>query len=420
MTGASRNPIANPGQFAAEAEVRDMWAQPETRAARAHAAQLWRIGYGSDVPPGIEDDFERAMDGWIGNYLFKAAAADPFAPRFVRNFMPPYLWRGEAVPDARMGGDNPDNCYRLAGIRHGCAYRVAGRAPSGAARPAHVSFTLVENWGTSITVQTVELPGIAVEADGRFTLTIDDQPAAGRPNHLTTNPRTKFLFVRDSMMDWARETPVDLSIERVDGSARAALSAPERLADALRRAREDVPLYYWFFRLSAGHEANSMPQPVRTASVGGLVTQASGIGRLHLADDQAAVFRFRRAGAGYNSLQLVKWWYSSIDAHRLQSGLSAAQAPADADGWITTVVSARDPGVANWVDTGGHRDLLPMIRWQGLPAGAGEDGPALALTVCPLAELERHLPPDTPTVDAAGRASQIATRRAAWDRRITP
>ncbi|AEG51217.1 hypothetical protein Sphch_3627 [Sphingobium chlorophenolicum L-1] len=409
------NPIANADQFTAEAEVRAMWDYPATKAARDHCAQLWRVGHGNDVPPQVEPLFDAAMDAWIGNYLFKAAARDPVRPRFVRNFMPAHSWNGAAVPDARMGGDNPDNCYRLAGIAHGGRYRISGRVVN--ACPAHVSFTLVENWGTSMTVQTVELPGIDVARDGSFTITIDDRPADGRPNHMTTNPRVKFLFVRDSMMDWERETPLALQIERIDATGAQPLSFEERLDEALRRAREDVPLYYWFFRLSAARAVNSMPQPMRTASVGGLVTQASSIGRLRLEDDQAAIIRFDPAGAAYNSLQLAMWWYRSVDAHLLQSGLSAAQAVRDGDGLITTVVSAYDPGVANWVQTDGLRDLLPMIRWQGLPERQQGRGPVHWLDIVPLDRIAAHLPDGVARMDPQQRQAQIADRRATWSRR---
>jgi hypothetical protein len=410
------NPIANADQFAAEEEVHAMWALPQTQAARDHAAQLWRVGHGVDAPPEMAPLFDAAMDAWVGNYLFKAAARDPVRPRFVRNFMPGYSWNGADVPDARMGGDNPDNCYRLVGIAHGGRYRITGRVLD--ACPAHVSFTLVENWGTSITVQTVELPGIEVAEDGGFVITIDDQPANRRPNHLTTNPRVKFLFVRDSMMDWERETPLELAIERIDTSPHAALSFEERLDEALRRVREDVPLYYWFFRLSAGHAINSMPQPVRTASVGGLVTQASSIGRLRLEEDQAAIIRFDPVAATYNSLQFASWWYRSHDAHLIQSGLSATQAVRSADGTITAVMSARDPGIANWVDTGGLRDLLPMIRWQGLPTAEGAATPMHWLGVVSFAELDARLPADIARVTPQERAAQLSQRQAAWARRI--
>lgn len=414
---ASANPIANAGQLAAEEEVRGMWALPQTKAARDQAAQLWRIAHGTDVPDAMQSRFDEAMDGWVSNYLFKAAATDAAAPRFVRNFMPGYRWHGADVPDARMGGDNPDNCYRLTAIVPGARYRVNGRILD--RQPAHVSFTLVENWGTSITVQTLELPGILIDDDGGFTITIDGEAAAGRPNHMTSSARTKFLFVRDTMLDWACETPLALEIERLDKPP--VLCGPEqRLDEALRRMLEDVPLYYWFFRLSAGKPVNSMAAPVAVAGFGGLVTQASSLGRLNLAEDQAAVVRFDPAGARYCSFQMASWWYRSIDAHRRQSGLTAAQAEANADGTVTLVVSTRDPGFANWVDSAGLEDLLPMIRWQGLPRDNGQQGPRLWLDIVSWPEIDRHLPVTATRLDAAQRALRLAGRQRDWDRRTSP
>ncbi len=411
------NPIANPGQFAAEDEVRAMWELPQTHAARAHCAQLWRVGHGSDVPAEVEPLFDRAMDAWISNYLVRAAAMDAVSPRIVRGMMPAHSWNGHDVPDARMGGDNPDNCYRFAGIAHGGRYRVSGRVSD--VRPPHCSFTLVENWGTSVTIQTIEWPGIEIADDGTFAITIDDQLANGRPNHMTTNPRVKFLFIRDSMMDWQRETPMALEIERLDAPGTAPLSLEARLDEALRRAREDVPLYYWFFRLSAGHPVNTIAQPMRTASVGGLVTQATSIGRLHLEDDEAAIVRFDPAGALYSSVQMAMWWYHSVDPHLLQSGLTAAQAQPNGDGTFTTVISARDPGIANWVQTGGLRDLLPMVRFQGLPAVQQGDGPRHWLDIVPITELDRHLSADVARIGTAERETQLATHRQAFARRHT-
>ena len=411
------NPIANPGQFSAEAEVREMWQRSEIKAAREHAAQLWLVGHGNDIPEGLMDTFDSAMDGWVTNYLFKAAAMDPMYPRFVRDFMPAYEWNGQAVPDARMGGDNPDNCYRVAGIKHGESYVVRGQVVDIA--PAQVSFTLVENWGTSITVQTLEFAYLEKDAAGHFTITIDDQLANGRPNHLTTNARVKFLFVRDSMMDWSQETPLALEIERQGKDRPEPLSQDDRLDEGLRQMRQDVPLYYWFFRLSAGKPVNTMPQPFRPASVGGLVTQASSIGRLHLEDDQAAIVRYDPAGADYHSLNMVMWWYRSLDAHERQSGLTGAMTSRNADGTITCVVSKRDPGIDNWIDTVGQKELLPMIRWQGLPESQVNQGPRHWLEIVKFDDLDRTLGQDVRRIDAKGRAQQLADRRAAWNRRTS-
>ena len=109
----------------------------------------------------------------------------------------------------------------------------------------------------------------------------------------------------------------------------------------------------------------------------------------------------------------------SIDAHRLQTGLSAAQAEPNADGTISLLVSARDPGVANWVDTGGCKDLLPMIRWQGIPATPLREGPRHWLDIVAFGEIDRHFPAAARRIDATERAARLAMRRRDWDRRTT-
>ena len=46
-----------------------------------------------------------------------------------------------------------------------------------------------------------------------------------------------------------------------------------------------------------------------------------------------------------------------------------SQVAADTDGRTTYVVSPADPGIANWLDTGGLHEGFVMMRWHGLPEG---------------------------------------------------
>lgn len=410
------NPVANADQFAAEEEVRAMWALPVVMAARAQAAAHWRIAYGRDIPAEAEPAFEAAMDEYVANYLFKAAACDPLHPRFVRNFMAPYAWNGGNVPGARMGGDNPDNCYRLAGIAHGERY-VVHVTPIDRP-PAHVSFTLVGNWGTSVTIRTIEWHKLDRDANGGARIVIDGEPADGRANHMATTPNTKFLFVRDSMADWACETPLQLDIERIGMSAGVPLPLEQRAGQAAFRLVEEIPLYYWFTRLFSGRPVNRLDNPAAVDSVGGLVQQASAMGHFHLEADQAAIIRYDPAGAAYCGPTLYNWWFQSIDAGYRSSSLTAAMSVPDADGCITCVASIRDPGVANWLDTGGLRHTLPLVRWQGLPETPVRGGPRLSVEIVPFDALDDLPRRGMARVDPAGRAAQIAARRAAYQRRV--
>ena len=410
----SGNPIANADQFAAEDDVRRMWQLPSVRQARAKAANLWRLAYGEDVPDEAQPAFERAMDEYVTNYLFKAAACDPAHPRFVRNFMPPYEWDGCEVLGARMGGDNPDTCYRLAQLAHGRGYVVRLR-PVGR-EPAHVTFTLANNWGTSVTTQSLELSQLTRAEDGSAIITIDEEPASGRANHLQTTPAAKFLYARDSLADWAAETPLDLAIEHVRGAPQAPLSLEECADRAVFRLLEEVPLYYWFTRLCSARRVNYLPSPEPVLGMGGLASQRSTMGRLAIAPDEAAVITYHPAGAAYASVVLYQWWFQSIDAHRRQTSLTSAMSVPNEDGSISCVISALDPGVANWIDTAGYRHLLPLIRWQGLPGGSR---PTVDLGIVPFNDLNAILGSSIARFDAEARPQQLSRRSAAWDRRIS-
>lgn len=411
-----KNPIANPCQFAAEADVRAMSSDPRSAAARAQIAALFARGYQDRIPPESRPLLDAFAEEYLNNWLFKAAASDSQHPRLVRGFMPAYAWFGNPVPGARTGGDNPDNCYRLAGIEHGTRYRVTGRLSPGKA--ANISFTLTANFGTSQTIQTVEDHELRLDADGRFELLIDERPSDGLANHLTTRPGVRLLFVRDSMMDWAAETPLDLTIERL-GEANAGPIARETMLErGIEHALNDLYLYFWFQNVWSGMAPNTITPPQSFGgSGGGLITQGISNGTFDLGPDDAAILEYDPAGAGYAAVQLTEWLYRSLDYHRIQSSLTAAQSAIDADGRIRLVIARRDPGVWNWLDTMGQARVHSILRWQRM----APDGPPLSanLKLTRIDRLRGELPAETRWADTDVRTAQLAGRVAAYARRIT-
>lgn len=410
------HPIHTDAQTAGEDAVRTIWHMPTVQAARQRIGGLWRLAYGIDQPEQQLATFDAAIDEYLTNYLFKAAASDAYNPGFVRNFMPAHRRAGQDVPGARMGGDNPDNCYRLAGIAHGDHYIVRGWTCG--APPANVSFTLTGNYGTSVTVDLIEHHQLVVEPDGSFVITIDPDEAYGRANHLRTAPHVKFLFVRDSMADWVGESPFGLSIERIGGEARAPISHGEIAARAIFRAAEDVPLYYWFSRLQRGEPVNQPCAPRGSGALGGLTTQAGSSGWLHLEDDEAAIIEFDAAGATYASVVLYDWWMRSIDPWERQSSLTQAMLNSGADGRCTFIASASDRGYAGWLDTNGLRDMQIIVRWQGLPPEAVRAGPTLSLRIVKLDALDNITGQDVPRVTVEQRTAALADRTAAFEQRF--
>ena len=109
-----------------------------------------------------------------------------------------------------------------------------------------VSFTVFSaypgNGEDSHSLGVLTLAEIEVDADGRFTLSVDPGPADGRRNHLQVKPGAKLLFVRDSMHDWSRESPIELEVTRLSGPPAAPIDESElaRRAVADCRARGAV------------------------------------------------------------------------------------------------------------------------------------------------------------------------------------
>src|SRR5262249_8270336 len=161
--------------------------------------------------------FEAMMDEYTFNYAIKAANSDPARPRVVRSYSPAAHWFGRDIPGSRWGGDNPDNAYRLIPVEATGRYEIYGRRMPGGG--ANVSYALVANTATSMPLSLLEDHEVKVDADGKFTITVDDRPAQGRVNHLQNKPGALYVFIRDSMGDWEKETPNALSVKRFDKAA---------------------------------------------------------------------------------------------------------------------------------------------------------------------------------------------------------
>ena len=117
--------------------------------------------------------------------------------------------------------------------------------------------------------------------------------------------------------------------------------------------------------------------------------------------------------APYQGIQLGSMWYISLDYINHQTSLTAGQARACPDGMLRFVISERDPGVANWLETTGHRRGYVQIRWQRLTRDLGPaDGPQVE--VVPFASLPDRLPYyGQARVTPKEYAERIAARQAA-------
>ena len=410
---SATNPVANADQREVENLALQLIGRPEVKQAREKAGFLWRMVV--EYPAGPQmSRIEGMLSECTVNYALKAAL-DPDYPRIVRLLQPPGRWFGRDMPGSRWGGDNPDNAYRLAPIAHGARYELHGRCMPGGV--ANVTYTLVGNTATSVTLASLEDRDVQTNPDGTFVITIDDRSVEERVNHLKTQPGVMFLFVRDSMNDWDTETPNALRIHRLDAPSRSPRTIEEMADFAAQHMVEDVYLLYWFTRLNYGIPPDRMAPPRGSGGVGGLRSQAGSQGLIRLKDDEAMVVTATDGRAAFRDFVLHDVFYLSIEYWNRQTSLNAGQMAADADGRHTFVIAHEDPGVHNWLDTGGLHETFALHRWQGLPRGAAAL-PQITSQVVPMKELESALPRGVRTVTPVERATQLERRRREFLRRF--
>jgi hypothetical protein len=108
----------------------------------------------------------------------------------------------------------------------------------------------------------------------------------------------------------------------------------------------------------------------------------------------------------YWNIQLSDMMWNSMDWMNRQSSLNGGQVRLDRDGKFRAVIAMNDPGVPNWLDTGGNSEGAIMLRWT-----EASSGPAPILRLINLAELRSHLPPETLFVSPEERDAQLRLRR---------
>src|SRR3546814_11303144 len=70
------------------------------------------------------------------------------------------------------------------------------------------------------------------------------------------------------------------------------------------------------------------------------------------------------AKCGYSSLILTNDIYETTDWYNNLSSLNGSQVHIAKDGMLRIVVSAKDPGVPNWLDTAGYPSGAVQGRWR--------------------------------------------------------
>lgn len=336
--------------------------------------------------------------GGIGQAL---ELADPRRPRFFRN------------PDSgsRWGAENADNQYLWARIDPSARYRIEGERGTAFDFLLEVKEGYMQ-LGDERNFATLTAAEIACDADGRFEIVASAEPVAG--NWLPLHPDARYLAIRQYFCDWDAEAPARFRICCEDAPA-AALARPADVAAALADAADWTlqtarAWTEWTDRL---REAWS-PERVAPARkfAGGADDIYYGNDFYRLQPDEAMILESEPPDARYWQFQLCDLWFRSADWAERTTSINHRQARLDADGLFRCVVAHRDPGVANWLDTGGEPEGVLQYRW----IGSG-DNPHPRSRIVAFERLHELLPEGTATCSPAEREAQRLRRRRHRDRR---
>jgi hypothetical protein len=310
---------------------------------------------------------------------------------------------------SRQGLDNPDAVYFNAYLREGVEYVVRGRRGTSADLSFQVMGGTYSADSAATSLMAFDDRELDVRPDGTFEFTYTAEPGA------------KTLIVREVFNDWDTEERGTLTIERPDTLGRPAKPFSQAtLAKKYEVAARSLvgSIQTWF----AFPHFFQYKEPVNTLTVpqstpGGLASQRSSIGHYELAEDEAMIVTVPAcADCSYQGIQIGSDWYASTDYETHQTSLTKAQAVTDPDGKMRFVISEQNPGIANWLETLGHRTGAMMLRWQRLERDLGpEDGPVVE--ICKLTEVADRLPHFSP-ITTEEYAERIAARQRSVARRM--
>ena len=172
---------------------------------------------------------------------------------------------------------------------------------------------------------------------------------------------------------------------------------------------------FWWDIEEAGRNQgdNAFRPPVVRTDIGGASENVTVWGSWDLADDEALLIEFPVPPALYWSISFGNQWWETIDYAAYQSSLNGHQAYVGEDGTFVGVLSQRDPGIANWLSTGGIRRGAAIVRWVRSP-----EAPVPVTTVIPFAQVEAAVAGRTAPCSPDERAATLAARKRGVRRRF--
>jgi hypothetical protein len=277
--------------------------------------------------------------------------------------------------------DNPDVLYGFCTLDDTRSYRLTGTR----GQAAYVGLTFGTPVGkgavggrTGTTFQA-HLDQFELGSNGEVDILIapEDQMPEPRPkNSIVLIPGTGQVAVRETFFDRVHDAHSDLRIELVD-----AVPPPVLGVDELAAKMEFAGVFVQFVALTAvsmwSDTASNINAFGGTAGAQHVAAQDDEVrshsnaemtyhgGRWVLGEGEALVITVHDPPTDflYWGLTTSTAWMESLDYRYTTTNLNNHTAQRSPDGDWRLVIAPSDPGVPNWLDTGGRLEGYMIVRW---------------------------------------------------------
>lgn len=275
--------------------------------------------------------------------------------------------------------DNPDLTYHFCVLDPAETYRLSGSR----GEAPYVGFTFgtdIFHWGTEQseptgTLTQCHLDEFAHDVRGDFAITVSATPHEG--NWIKLEPRTQHLAVRETFTDKRRQRPAVLRVERLGRPVPPPQCTPGDFATKLELAASFMVFVaktcigMWAGSAATVNRFSGGPGSARVEAQDDEVDTHCNTemvymgGRWRLESGEALRVRIAppKRPFTYWGLVLVNPWAESYDYRFAETCTNNARARREADGTWEIVIAPTDPGVPNWLDTGGRFEGQMLLRW---------------------------------------------------------
>jgi hypothetical protein len=361
--------------------------------------------------PQIQQEVGRLILSTLAGMSISAISSDPDRPFFV----PGPNWT------LSYGQPNADTNYRMASIAPGGTYRLRGmRGSLRLARLAQFGSRPGAKGRASLyTITYNDIGSLSIDAQGRYDVILSPKrPEGYTGDWWELDKATTRLMLRLVADDWTMERDTTISIERLDQPATRHRRTAEDLEARLKAlSKETAEMALLLVDHVVGLQKEGYVNKLKVFDVSQIGGQLTGQfyyeGAYDLKDDEALIVEAKVPDKClYYSMILTNEIYETTNWYDNHSSQNDSQMRIDKDGLLRVVISAKDPGAWNWLDTAGYSRGVIQGRWTECSSH-----PVPTVRKVAFRDIRSALPSDTVFVTAAEREANIRERRALLQQR---